>query len=268
MLGDRLQLQRFEMKYVVSETAASVARDFVRAYLELDENGISRENLSYPVHSIYLDSDNLRLFRETTNGNKNRYKLRIRFYNDDPDAPLFLEIKKRCDNSISKQRCVVKREGIADVLKSRMPVPSCIVSKSPHHLQALENFIRLSAENGFVPKGHVAYFREAWISPRDNSVRVTMDRAVRFDAEPSARFSTRMNAPVSVFGNQVVLELKFTGRFPMWFNDLVRALNLMQRSAAKYADGVSAFGEEKLLMVCGGNVLSSAGHSQPIKEVA
>ncbi|MBA4148653.1 MAG: polyphosphate polymerase domain-containing protein [Verrucomicrobia bacterium] len=238
------------MKYVVSEAAALMARDFVRAYLELDENGISKENLSYPVHSTYLDSDGLKLFHETVNGNKNRYKLRIRFYDDDPNSPLFLEIKKRCDNSIFKQRCTIKRAGVADVLEGRVPAQTNVLSRDPKQLRALDDFTRLCLQHRFVPKGHVAYLREAWISAHDNSVRVTIDRAVRFDAEPRARFSTKMNAPVSVFGNMVVLELKFTGRFPMWFNELVRSLNIMQRSAAKYADGITLFGEENLRTVC------------------
>ncbi|MFN7139392.1 MAG: VTC domain-containing protein [Limisphaerales bacterium] len=250
MQGDRLQLQRFEFKYVVSETAALVARDFVSAYLQLDENGVGKQDLSYPVHSVYLDSDDLKLYHQTINGDKNRYKLRIRFYNDNPESPLFLEIKKRSDNAISKQRCALRREGILDVLEGRIPSSTHILSKDPKHLCALENFVRLTMENRAKPKGHVAYYREAWISPHDNSVRVTIDRSVRFDAEPTARFCTRMNKPVDVFGNQLVLELKFTGRFPMWFNELVRALGVMQRSAAKYADGITVFGEEKLGSVC------------------
>ena len=53
--------------------------------------------------------------------------------------------------------------------------------------------------------------------------RVTLDRDVRCDPEPSARLSTQMVQPVTVFGNKVVLELKFTNRFPDWFKELVLA---------------------------------------------
>jgi len=41
----------------------------------------------------------------------------------------------------------------------------------------------------------------------------------------------------------VILELKFTGRFPDWFADLARCFNLWQSSAAKYADGVALMTE-------------------------
>jgi hypothetical protein len=41
------------------------------------------------------------------------------------------------------------------------------------------------------------------------------------------------------FGDSVVLELKFTNRFPEWFKELVRVFGLMQCGAAKYVDGLT-----------------------------
>ena len=57
-------------------------RDFVRSYLDVDEYGDGQPDFSYPVHSLYLDSDLLTIYWGTINGDKNRYKLRLRFYND------------------------------------------------------------------------------------------------------------------------------------------------------------------------------------------
>src|SRR5690606_27071260 len=69
------------------------------------------------------------------------------------------------------------------------------------------------------------------------------DRNVQADPEPTARLSTEMTRPILVFGNKVVLELKFTNRFPDWFKELVRVFGLMQCGAAKYVDGVANLGE-------------------------
>ena len=44
----------------------------------------------------------------------------------------------------------------------------------------------------------------------------------------------------------MVLELKFTNRFPDWFKDLVRVFGLTQCGAAKYAEGVELLGEHRL----------------------
>jgi hypothetical protein len=85
----------------------------------------------------------------------------------------------------------------------------------------------------------VAYLREAYLPRTDNSARLTMDRQVRSASDPTDRLSTQMRNPLQVWGDAVVLELKFTDRFPNWFRDLVQRFNLRQCGAAKYADGVA-----------------------------
>ena len=103
---DKMQTSRFEQKYIITDEVALQVREFVRSYLELDENGVGKPNFSYPVHSLYLDNDELKTYWDTINGNKNRYKLRLRFYNNQPDSPVFFEIKRRCQIITGeKERC-------------------------------------------------------------------------------------------------------------------------------------------------------------------
>lgn len=227
------------MKYIIPEALALAARDFISSYLEVDEFGATQPNLSYPVHSLYLDSDDFALHQSTINGNKNRYKLRLRFYENRPDAPVYFEIKKRMDNTISKERAAVKREAVDAILAGQLPDASQMASDDPQHLGALQNFSARLNELQATPKVHVAYLREAWLpADGDNSVRVTFDRQVRSCPEPTARLSSEMENPIYVFGSDVVLELKFTARFPNWFGELVRVFGLRQTSAAKYVDGL------------------------------
>ena len=62
-----MQRQRFELKYLITEESALMVRDFVRSYLDFDEYSVGKPNYSYPVHSLYLDSDRLQLYWETIN---------------------------------------------------------------------------------------------------------------------------------------------------------------------------------------------------------
>ncbi len=243
MSADRLRLQRLELKYHVDESQALGVRDFVRSYLELDEYGVGRPSLSYRIHSLYLDSDDLKTYWDTINGNKNRYKLRLRYYDDAPESPVFFEVKRRMDNAILKQRGGVRRVAVPWLLAGQLPEPEFLLSNQPKHLVALQRFSQLMLNIRARPKAHVAYLREAWMNHDDNSVRVTMDRDVRVAYEPSSRLSTEIENYVLPFGNKVILELKFTGRFPNWFRDLVQGFGLVRGSAAKYADGVERIGE-------------------------
>lgn len=236
---DNLQHQRLELKYLIRESTAQAVRDFVGTYLTLDKYGARQPDLSYPIHSLYLDSDDFDFYWQTINGNKNRYKLRLRYYDDKPSSPVFFEIKRRMNNAILKDRGAVKREAASALLAGQLPDRSQLTSDDPHQMAALENFCRLMQHHQAKPKAHIFYRREAWTSEHDNSARITMDRQVQFAWDPQGLMRTEMHHPIGVFSRHVILELKFTGRFPDWFAELVRCFNLWQGSAAKYVDGLT-----------------------------
>src|SRR5256714_13311959 len=131
MAEDKMQQQRFELKYIIREDVARAARDFVSSYLEIDEYGATLPNFSYPVHSLYLDSDDLRLYHTAINGDKNRFKLRLRFYDNRKEAPVFFEIKRRVNNIISKQRGGVRRDAMFWLLAGQLPEPAFLRSRGP-----------------------------------------------------------------------------------------------------------------------------------------
>jgi hypothetical protein len=244
MAEDKMQLQRYELKYLISEEKALAIRDYLSSqidHVEVDEFGAELPDFSYPVHSLYLDSPHMRTYHETINGTKNRYKLRIRYYEDRPDAPVFFEIKRRMNNVIMKQRGSVHRDAVPDLLAGQLPEPHELLSKDFKHFIAVQRFCHLMSDIRATPKVHIFYLREAYLGRHDNSVRVTMDREVHSELEPTARLTTRPVCPVKIF-QPVILELKFTNRFPNWFNELVQLFGVMQCGAAKYVDGVNALG--------------------------
>jgi len=212
------------------------------------------------VHSLYLDSDDLYTYRATINGIKNRYKLRLRYYNEKPDSPVFFEIKRRTNSTISKQRGGVRRASVGAILAGQLPMPDDMLSKEPKQFYAIQKFCELMMAIHAKPISHVFYMREAWISTADNSVRVTMDRAVLCEPDPTARLSTTMINPVRPFGEEVILELKFTTRFPDWFKELVRCFGLTQCGAAKYAEGIELTGAHKMT-----GAFAFDGESAPVK---
>src|SRR6266480_1122113 len=134
MRRDRMQQQRFELKYLIPEQTALLVRDFVRSYLEMDEFSVGRPNYSYPVHSLYLDSDDLKLYWRTINGDKNRFKLRLRYYSVNRESPVFFEIKRRMNNCILKQRGAVRHDAVPWLLAGNMPEENHLISRSPQAL--------------------------------------------------------------------------------------------------------------------------------------
>ena len=244
---------RYELKYLIPHSLALRVRAFVQQHLELDEFGVGMPNLSYPVHSLYLDSDDWKIYWRTLNGDKNRFKLRVRYYNESVKTPVFWEIKRRMKDVILKQRCGVKRPFAARVLNGQLPDRTeMIAPDNPEEQKAIQEFFRLQFDLGASGKMHVAYDREAYVSAHNNEFRVTFDRNVRVATRFDQLLTTKMTKPFCCTGpgtnpdDVVILELKFTERFPDWYRELVRAFNLMQAGAAKFAEGTLMYAGKDL----------------------
>jgi len=169
----------------------------------------------------------------------------LRYYEERPGTPVFFEIKSRMDNCILKERCAVNREAVPLLLAGQLPDPDQVLSREGRHLATLQRFNLLLHQLNARPKAHNTYLREAWVSRHDNSVRVTLDRQVRIEPQFIAQAVTEMKRPTRIFGEFVILEMKFTNRFPNWFEHLVRRFSLMRLTASKYGEGMLVLGESR-----------------------
>src|ERR1051326_4900930 len=137
-----LMESRYELKYLIPNSVALEVRDFVQQHLEIDEYCASQPDLSYPVHSLYLDSKDWQIYWRTLNGDKNRFKLHVRYYNDSPRTPVFFEIKRRMKDIILKQRCAIWRGGEQQVLNGFFPDAKFIASTHAAEQFALQRFLQ------------------------------------------------------------------------------------------------------------------------------
>ncbi len=236
----RLQTSRYEFKYVVDEPMAGAIRDFVRGYLVPDEHILSDQHEGYLVQSLYLDTPNLSLYRQTIHGIKNRFKLRIRFYDRNPTGLAFLEIKRRTTDVIRKERTAVVRERVSRLLDGYWPDHSHVVGDGAKAIDTLRQFCSLRDDLDARGNVYVSYLREPYVLPESNQVRVTFDRQVaagRYVPNGGLEMP-RDVARTNIEG--VILELKFTDRFPTWMRELVQTFDLTRRSVPKYVKCVQA----------------------------
>ena len=240
-----MQEQRFELKYLIEEKRARQIRPYVQQYLNVDSFGLHQPDLSYPVHSLYLDSASLETYWNTINGNPNRFKLRLRYYDDRPTTPCFFEIKRRINHVILKERGGVRKSAVPALLAGEFAGPEhLLVRDSVHDLVAVRNFQTLMLRMEAQPLLHVAYRREAYEAGDDNTARITFDRQVLCAPNDEADLRVSSRHTVDPFRDIVILELKFTDRFPAWFRDLVERFDCVLAGAAKYAGGIELGGEK------------------------
>ena len=231
---DSTEVFRFERKFVVTESAADAIQRFVSTYLSLDEHMAGAESIGYRVCSLYLDTPQLSLYRQSTDGIKNRRKLRIRFYDDRPDGLAYLEIKRRTGETVHKLRATVRKSSCDALLRGESLTAANLRTIDDVGYRALDEFCECKHRYDARGVVFVDYRRIAYASRTGDNTRVTFDRQLI-----AREFSPRLGltpgetaAEVPVHG--VVLELKYNCRAPRWMHDLMQTFQLQRRSFPKY----------------------------------
>ena len=232
--ADRTLACRYEMKYVISEAHAAAIMHFVELYIKPDPYSRLQPDGYYPIVSLYLDSPDLQLCRESLEGHKNRFKLRIRSYSDDPQTPCFLEIKRRMNTIIMKSRARMKREDAAKAVSGGIVSPRGYGTDE----EALRQFQLYMHSINASPVVRIRYMRKAYEGDADNRVRVTFDRELAYNvgAVNGVVFNGDGWQPHKVGG--IILEVKFTGRYPIWLSQMAACFGLRTQSMSKYATSI------------------------------
>ena len=234
--ADGMLACRHEMKYLVSEVEAAAITRYIRPFIQLDRYSKLRRGGMYPIVSLYLDSPDLQLCRESLTGLRNRFKLRIRSYTDEPDYPRFFEIKRRINRVIMKSRARVMDRDVPTLLAGRSLPPQGYSTDET----ALSQFQLYLAAIHAGPVVLIRYMRQAFESTSENRVRVTFDRGLGYKVsrEPLVRLSGSGWQHNRLTTGHAILEIKFTGSYPAWLNRLAADFSLDQRSISKYATSI------------------------------
>ncbi|MHC4330235.1 MAG: VTC domain-containing protein [Planctomycetota bacterium] len=234
--ADRTLACRYELKYHITESKAEAIAQFIKPFLQLDRYCKLQRSGDYPIVSLYLDSGDLQLCRESLRGHKNRFKLRIRSYTDETDYPRFFEIKRRMNTIIIKSRARVMNPDVPTLLAG-LPLPP---QNYTADLETINQFQLYAGSIKAKPAVLVRYMRQAYECDSENRVRVTFDRKLAYSITNATQIRLggrgwQLN-PFTTGG--VILEIKFTDRYPVWLSQMVKCFNLRARSISKYASSL------------------------------
>jgi len=235
---DKTLACRYELKYRLTESRARAVAQFVQQYLPVDRYCKLQRGGDYPIVSLYLDSKNMHLCKESIDGRQNRFKLRIRSYTDEPDYPCFFEIKRRINTVIMKSRARVMHDDIVPLLARRPLGPR----DYNVDMKALNQFQLYMSSVQAKPAVLIRYMRQAFEGDSDNRVRVTFDRELCYKVtdKPIVTLggSGWQRNPITDNGG-VILEVKFTGSYPIWLSRMVKYFDLTSRSISKFATSIT-----------------------------
>jgi hypothetical protein len=240
----QLDFQRYECKYVVPAAMAAPIRAFIQPYAEPDRYSRYCPSEGYGISSLYLDSPDLTFHQAKDRVDLDRLKLRIRYYDDQIDGPVFFEIKRRTKDVVRKRRVRVATPGWGALMSEPGALLRTVAAGRDR--DALAEFLDLGTRYAAGPVVVVRYRREAYQGTIDDYARVTFDRRIEYRRAngyvlPGEGRGWEAIDDASALGtgdHGMVLELKFADHAPVWMADLVQRFGLRRRGFSKYSTSV------------------------------
>ena len=190
--------QRVEQKYLLTGEQYGALRRGMAPYVKPDVYS------HYTICSIYCDTEDFAIVRNSLDKPVYKEKLRLRSYGVPGSRDTaFVELKKKFDGVVYKRRVTVTAAQAAD--HSWQPAPAA----------------------------YIGYDREAWSGIEDNDLRITFDtnlRARDWDLDLRAGDFGELILPSEC----ILMELKFTGGAPMWLARLLSENGVRHASFSKY----------------------------------
>lgn len=222
-------MSRYENKYLVSAATRVALLPLLKARMRFDPHGSIAPG-TYPIFSIYMDTDDLACYHEKIDGLFKRCKVRLRHYSPDR-PPYFLEMKGRVNAQIVKKRAILSDEEFDCCVHGR-PVPD------DRGNDAIIEYNQYVAARRIKPVAVIGYIREAFESHLPGDLRVTFDYNVtcrQYSYKGDINHATYR----TMHEQWYILEIKFNMFMPQWISDIVKRFSLWNETSCKYGYGIN-----------------------------
>ncbi len=214
--------RRVEKKYPINTQKKNMLLNAISHRLVADAHGKST------VCSLYLDTPDRLLIRNSMTATTYKEKLRLRSYGTpESDTEIFFEIKKKYKGVVYKRRVKMPLSEAEDYIRTGiMPQKNQIMSEIDYAMR----FYRSP-----LPSMLIAYEREAYFGKEDDGLRITFDTAIRYR-------ETDLDMTQGSYGAEItdkdlwIMEIKTNGGMPVWLAKALDECEIYPSRFSKYAN--------------------------------
>ena len=216
---------RNEWKYFCSTFRLDAIENRLKASMQKDEHLGS--NLRYIVHSLYFDDCSNMCLNDVEAGNPERFKYRIRYYNNDLST-LKIERKEKSYGYCRKYSTQLSVDEAKEIIEGDY---FNLFWKTQNNM--LKRFLLDLIKGNFRPKIITKYERCA-LEDKIKNVRVTLDRNIKSSVDFYDFLSGNYTAFSMSEGNRCVIEIKFDYILPDYIKRLCYSNFMSRQTFSKY----------------------------------
>ena len=219
-MRDIFVFKRIEKKYRINTAKKAELLEKIGHRLVPDSHGVST------VCSLYLDTPDHLLIRNSIDATVYKEKLRLRCYNvPQLTDKVFLEIKKKYKGVVYKRReAMTLADAYGYIFHSIKPFNSQIMSELDYTMKRYDYPL---------PSMLVAYERDAYYAPECSHLRITFDSKIRF-REDDLRLEHGNQGTRILPDDEMILEIKTDAAMPLWLSAALDECKIYPSKFSKY----------------------------------
>ena len=215
-------MKRYELKYLLNKEQTEYLVESIKGHLIPDEYGATT------IASLYYDTPDYRLIRESLEKPVFKEKIRLRSYGAATvESPVYLELKRKSDGIVYKRRIQSTLPKVADFFLKHMNI--CGEGQINREINCFRDFYK-----ELIPACQIMVERTAYFE-MNGDLRLTIDR------NPRSR-TNHMDLTNVTDGNALlpegwtILEVKVQGAMPMWLAEILSKGKIYKTSFSKYGE--------------------------------
>ena len=220
MTDIQLTFKRYEKKYIIKPGQYEAFRR------ELESHIVPDRFFSSTVCSLYYDTENFALIRNSIEKPIYKEKLRLRSYGvPTAESDVFVELKGKFKGLVYKRRVMMPASEATEYLSGGHALHG-----DAQVLREVDWFLRT---NPVRPRAYIACDREAYVLRDEPELRITFDENIRWREHELDLCSGSHGSPILPEGH-VLMELKIPQSAPMWLARLLSEHSVFPVSFSKY----------------------------------
>lgn len=214
-------MQRFEIKYILNKEQTNYLVKHLEGHMKVDEYGMTS------IASLYYDTPNYRLIRESLEKPEFKEKVRLRSYGlNKPGKPVYLELKRKADEIVYKRRVATSVDDVDDFFNNYSKIADGQIANEITYFRDFYEKL--------VPQFLIIYDRVAYFEP-DGDLRLTIDYNPRYRKE-NLNLDTSMDGKSLLPDGSTILEVKVQQAIPLWLSKILNEGKIYRGSFSKVGE--------------------------------
>ena len=215
-------MKRYELKYLLTAEQTEYLLRRLEGHMLLDRYGRTS------IASLYYDTPNYRLIRQSVEKPSFKEKIRLRSYGRaTPESPVYLELKRKAYGIVYKRRVQSTIPQLEKFFSGSGDI--CAGGQINREITYFRDYYGTLA-----PACMIIYDREAYYEP-DGDLRLTVDFHPRYRTEQLDLTCPMDGIPLRPEG-ETILEIKVQEAMPLWLTEILDGGRIYKSSFSKYGE--------------------------------